>query len=282
MHRNLKRRVPLIALPLLLCLLFSGCGEKFDDPRFGELELVTVQEYDGDTPVSAELTDMTREDMEKLNPDNHKFGSDCSLIKNPKKYPERGRSYCYRLLYRDGRQRTCWVFGCGEEDYLEEDGRFWHYEKYRNSSPRYLSIQSTSFPQISFTEAFGDDVQTGDFKLSPMYNGSGKAVCLDITGRQEDPKKPVFSSFFGRNIPDGMQAERAEDVRYIVFLKYKNRHIDGYWYNVDTGEKVSDSYDYDYEFMLIDLVTGERDVFTTDNFKRGKEEHLESFFAGAQ
>lgn len=51
--------------------------------------------------------------------------------------------------------------------------------------------------------------------------------------------------------------ERASEVRWL-FVKERTGHVyEGYWYDMTTGKKVSDSYRDTFAITVYDLLTGE-------------------------
>ena len=268
-ERWFEMRKTLITILLTVTALFllTGCSKREpENPVYGDLNEITIQEYNGDTPVSREITVYDSVSLKEF-PETRQWLNTYGIreIKRKKDQPKRTKSYLMRFKKKDGTTSSVFIYGDDEHYYLEQDGNFWQ------GKDLFWSFENL-YADLSYTSAFGSEVEDRSFTLLPEYNGAGKAMWMGLT--DIDPtnicdtmyRNHAFEEHYNWCIDPEYVAERAEDVRYIFVCDYNHMTYDGYWYNVETGEKVSDSYDTSYDVTAYDLLTGESEMIARDLF----------------
>lgn len=240
----------------LMCNYVPPEGSVLEIPTYAQTVGLTMQEMENGVAVSGEvsLTDKV-EYWKKEDPDDTYFGTKYFKKTNQKR-PIEGeeKSFVYRFLLTDGTERTFSIFSDDTFNYIEEPGiALWRYKRGKTDASNYVYAKTT-YEQATYNQAFGQYTSEKNFTIMPGYNGAGKVICLIM----EEGKIPDWSTF---RVPEELAAQRAEDVRYIVLVEQQKRVYTGYWYNPETGEKVSDAYDDYYFAAAYDLETGETTVF---------------------
>ncbi|NLI52878.1 MAG: hypothetical protein GX417_00980 [Clostridiales bacterium] len=262
----------MLALPLFA----SGCADKetLEMPVYSELQSITLQEFEKDSAVSREVPlDKKLYGWQSAFPDwTYIDAEDYEKIRKESQMPTRENSIACRLTQTDGTVRLIYVYSDEKYQYIEEAGSIWRNKQHKGIAPRYVSMYNT-YQEESFLQAYGQYAADKNFVLLPEYNGSGKAIWLDISSGEVD-------DWFDRVVPDGFVAKRAEDVRYIILCESAGKDYQGYWYDPKTGAKVADSYDQFYTITIYDLLTGESRIMVekTNDFA-SFEDYVEPYFS---
>ena len=176
-----------------------------------------------------------------------------------------------RFYYADGSEREALLYTDGRWEYIKEPGvGIWRAKLGTGSGDvadytwwRELCID------MDFQATFMNPLETGETPTThPDYNGGEKAVWIDWTienswtdelGMKGSWTGHSYNDYnFDHDTPEGYVPERANEVRWL-FVKERTSHsYVGYWYEVGTGRKVSDSYENTYSVTAYDLVTGEK------------------------
>lgn len=239
----------MIANLLALCACSAGAPLEF--PPFDELQSFTVQEYENGNAVSREIPLYL-----------YQVGFGEGLMKNYKELKNeiapalKEKYFAFRLTLADGSVRKILLFSDEGYNYLEEVGIGVWREK--NSVSSYASAQNYYLKDWTYRDAFGDALESRSFSLLPEYNGAEKAIWVDLTEQEKQ-----YGNVFGypdRYIPDGYEAARAEDVRFIIVGEYARRDYTGYWYVPSTGQRLGNTYDETFTYTAYDLVAGEASI----------------------
>jgi hypothetical protein len=247
----------------VLFLFMTACTKTpLNLPEMEDIETATIREYCNSIPISREIVLDKDGFLESL------IGWSRTFVKVGKKSvnntPTAEKCFQIRLKLVTGEVRTLYLYAKGNrrttygdyKEYIEEP----HLAIYKCKLPRrraglYQYFTSDSFVDkyqylyITFYDAFGDAFRTKNYSILPEYNGTGKAIWLDFS--HQNKNNPL--NWPNRYIPKTREAERAEDVRYIVEY-YDNAVKDGYWYVPSTGQRLGDSYKTNEIIVIYDLV----------------------------
>ena len=252
-----------IILFLSLTLILCSCGGNNEPPvpAYENLTDITMQEYLGAEPVGMEVSTGFSYDPKLYSFPGGTFFynpgySDWEQITNSKQQPQRDSSLLLRFTDKSGTTTGVFLFGDEKYDYLEiPDVGFWR-EKRDGVNDR-MPWHLESYQTLQFSQCYASPILNHSRPtLSENYNGSEKAIMVDITEGHAD-------EWWDRNIPDERAAERAEDVRYVFVLEVLSSEYAGYWYDTRTGQKTSDVYDNTYGVLLYDLVAGAEETLYT-------------------
>lgn len=232
-------------------------GRNVDPFMPEEIEAVYGTLYEDGAPVSEEL---------KL---GGAWVSNTQTYRGVRSLPEKTDWVQLRVAGKDGTERKLMQFCDDQWDYLEEPGvgawrrkqeEHWDYYNWRENCV-----------DREFDAAFKAPLEAGETpKLSPDYDGAEKAAWIDWTREGYNDELYMEVSWTANashgdytrdsDTPEGYLPERARDVRWL-FVKERTGHVyQGYWYEVGTGKKVSDSYENTYAVTVYDLATGEQQV----------------------
>lgn len=246
------------SMALVLCAaMLAGCsgGEKLVIPTYAKLQSITIQEYEGGNAVSREVPlDDTVSFWKSMQSDLTYFSTeDYRRIEKESQLPSVEKSMLCRFDQTDGTVRTFRVYSDEKYNYIEEFGvGVWREKREKGYTSVYDSTYHT-YEVTSYRQAYAKGTDGKDFTLLPEYNGSGKAIWLDLTEEGSD-------HWIDRYIPEERVAKRAEDVRYIVMQEVVEQDYRGYWYVPETGQVLGDAYDYTYRASVYDLVSGETTI----------------------
>jgi len=257
------KRVFSIILLLSLMLILCSCGGNNEPPvpAYENLTEITMQEYMGDEPVGMEVSTGFSYDPKFYSyPGGTYFYnpgySDWKQITNDKKLPRRDTSLLLRFTDKSGATTEVFIFGDDDYDYLEIPGAGVWQEKKDGVNDR-MPWKLEGYQSLQFSQCYAEPVMNhGRPSLLESYNGSEKAIMVDIREGYADDQ-------WDFHIPDERAAERAEDVRYVFVLELLSKEYSGYWYNAETGQKVSDAYDKTYSMTIYDLVDGSEETLYT-------------------
>ena len=274
---NIKSHNSFLLIAVSFVLLTACNNSKLNLPIKEDIATATIREYRNGTPVSREIT---------LNKDSIGFldafirSKDYGKYKEYKKTIKKSvndvpiveKSLKIRLELVSEEIRTFYIYEIGDKEYIEEP-HFGIYKRLSRVNGLYHSLTRTHFIDkydylyISLSDAFGkNNYETFDwnnYSILPEYNGAGKAIWIElykedvevenlISTEAEVKNNPFYNS--RRNIPTARQADRAEDVRYIVVRFVSGRYKSGDWYVFGTGKHVREQYDYNSIIEVYDLV----------------------------
>lgn len=250
--------ISLFTLQFFICLALCSCGgTALVLPAFENLTEITIQEYQGDTPIGIEVSTGFTYTYDSNNPGQTYFynprHNDWKQITNDKNIPPKDTSLLYRFTDTEGNITEVFLYGNDKYNYLELPGKgIWRQTTVNNG--KRFPHQMEVYRDLEFTRCFAEPAVNGQLALLDTYNGAGKAVWVDISGESVD-------DWWDRYIPDEWKAERPEDVRYVIVRGLRSKTYSGYWYDPRTGEKVSDAYEITFSLAAYDLLTGEEVVF---------------------
>ncbi len=184
--------------------------------------------------------------------------------------PETSEWLTLRVDCKDGRTRELRLLDTDKWDFIEEPGVGVWRKPRANYSEEYRWWRDVCVTE-EFSALFSEPLLAGEPpRLSEDYNGGEKAAWIDWSQEgynDELAMKPSWSAAYrsiDHDTPEGYLPERARDVRWL-FVKERTDHVyRGYWYEVGTGKKVSDSYDDTYGVTVYDLLTGESRSLTDE------------------
>ena len=262
------KTIPLFTLCIIICMALCSCGgTELVLPALENLTDITVQEYQGETPVGIEVSKGFTYTYDSNNPGLTYFYSPrhnvWKQITNEKSIPPKDISLLFRFTDTEGDVTEVFLYEDEKYDYLELPGK----GVWRNSGGKRLTNEMELYRDMEFKRCFAEPAGNGQLALLDTYNGAEKAIWVDISGESVD-------DWWDRYIPDGWKAERPEDVRYVIVRRLRSKNYNGYWYDTRTGEKVSDSYEKSFSLVAYDLLTGEKEDL------EGDKDKIEGYFAG--
>ena len=272
---------PFLLMIVALFVLLTSCVEKIVFPNMEDIETATMQEYRNDTPVSREIS---------LQLDKESFfflmitsGRNYAKIskQSVSDVPTAEKSFCIRLQFVSGEVRTLFIYEEEGKEYIEEPylGIYQYVSYNREGIYTYLTkevsirqggiyIRQSDYTYLFMTlnDAFGNICTQYDnnritfeqfyfnIPMLPEYNGNSKAISINfVKSENKERKKPHPLRNHTNWIPKTRDAERAEDVRYIVIFEEYEKYA-GYWYDRDTKKRDSDFYESTYSVEIYDLV----------------------------
>jgi len=248
----------LLFLPLMLILCSCGGNSEPPIPPYENLTDITLQEYAGDEPVGMEVSAGFSYD-----PAVHQGTffympghSEWKPVTNDKNLPRRDHSLLFRFADQNGVTAEVFLFEDETYDYLEIPGAGVWREKKDGTNNR-MDAYDKQYPNLQFRQCYAEPLFSNQLALLESYNGAEKAILLDISDGE-------VRDHWGDSIPDEWEAGRAEDVRYVFVIGIQSQEYIGYWYNAETGEKISDAYEKTYSVVLYDLVTGTEETLYED------------------
>ena len=225
-------------------------GDPFPGIDVGEVSSVSLSEYqDGEQIGEPVFLDVGAYGESGINMD---YRSTKKETPDPEDY------MLFTYTGKDGKTCELKVYDDGKYGYLSIDGQGkWRRKNTPNLRSTYLSDQDLYRGQ-SFKSAFTDHMEDKEFALSTGYTGAGKAVWMEEQREEDGYSSPWWDRF----IPDGFEAERVIDVKYVFTCEIASSTYQGYWYDARTGQKLSDSYSVTYKITAYDLEDGDTRVLT--------------------
>ena len=286
----MRRTKQILAFLLALAaLLLSACGAAPPRPFLAsELREAWLTEVRGGAASDLEVSLPELVAVDELLP--------AEGFRPVKNAPEPGGDcLLFRFVQTDGQTRLVRMFTEGKYLYLTEEGvGAWRISRDKLDSPstgdlgyaRYEFLYRKGTMKLVFLSGaeryFRSSLALPEELLAPMrqrYDGAGKAVWLDLASDGRETRDLCEWSY---HIPPERQALRAEEVRYVFVLSRTGVVYDGYWYRTDTGEKISDDYDYRKPLAVYDLLTGEISVLGDfGKYESGYEEPISAWLAAA-
>jgi hypothetical protein len=274
---SILKKYAIVCFMAVVLLALSGCsdGEKLELPTYAELQSITIREFEGENALSREisLNDYLSTRKSYSPNETYFYTQDYRKINKETQIPVKDNSIAIKFTETDENMRLFYVYNDDKYNYIEEAGvGVWRDKLSKTVVSEYEYLYDT-YQNESFLQAFGNQAADKEFALLPEYNGSGKAIWLDISeGKADD--------WISRFIPDDLAAKRAEDVRYVVLCELVSKVYEGYWYVPETGERLDDSYDLSYKASIYDLVTGESTVLINETYDIfAIPDYIESYFS---
>lgn len=225
-------------------------GEPFPGVTVGEPESVTLCQYKDGKQVGMTLD---------LDPAFYRQdGIQMDFRKVKKETPDPQDYMLYTYTGTNGKVQKVRYYDEGKYEYRydEELGK-WRY-KPPGGKPASYQTAFDAYHNGTFSLMFDDHMEDLDFKPAEDYNGTGKAVFLE---KHHEDDTTVLTQWYDRFIPEGFEAERVEDVRYIFTSEIATSVFTGYyWYIPSTGRITGKEYDITFRIRAFDLETGESRV----------------------
>ena len=270
----MKRIVTLIMLSVMI-LIFCSCGAGSNEPpipSYKDTMLITMQEYEKDSPIGIEII-VESSSSESLQGSYFydSAHSDWKQLKNQKRLPPREKSYLFRFTDKDGSITEAFLFEDDKYDYLDILGEGVWRERKNGHNNRTL-WQREKYQNIQYAQYFVEPLLDNKLSLPESYTGAEKAIYINNIEKTD-------RCWDTMHIPSEREAERANDVRYVFVFGIMDQTYTGYFYNVTTGERLDNAYDYTYCLDVYDLVSDSKETLYTGKDPTAPGKVIEEYFS---